>query len=137
MQQRLNGMRQQRGFSVMEVMVAGVLMFVLAAVGIPAYQNYLKTARQEAIVAKVNAFKVFMDNYGVDNSTYHTGTYSSTGANDFTDTGYRMSGDNADGISFTVEAGSCGDIAKCYRVVAQNKQGEVGTFEASTGKWSW
>lgn len=126
--------RRQGGFTVMEVMVAAVVMFLLAAVSIPMYQGYMENARREAIVLKTNTFKMFLENYHIDEGTYLAGTYTPGGTNDFAVIGYQVPNDD-DGISFKVEAGSCGDIADCYKVIATNQQGEQGTLENQV--WTW
>ncbi|MFP5439896.1 MAG: type IV pilin protein [Gammaproteobacteria bacterium] len=126
--------RRQRGFTLVEVMVAAVVMFLLVAVSIPVYQGYMENARREAIVLKTNNFKMFLENYHIDEGTYVAGDYVPGGVNDFAVMGYRVPNDD-DGISFRVEAGSCGDIADCYKVTASNQHGEQGTLENQV--WTW
>lgn len=132
---RASARQYQRGFTLIEVMVAAVVLFLLAGVGIPTYRNYLQTGRQQAIMTKVTAFRMFEENYRIDNATYVAGTYVPNGANDFAaNLGYRQPGDNS-GITIKVEAGACGSIATCYRVIATSKDGDVGTYEG--GNWTW
>ncbi|MFY9134472.1 MAG: prepilin-type N-terminal cleavage/methylation domain-containing protein, partial [Bacillota bacterium] len=44
--------RDQRGFTLMELMIVIVIIGVLAAIGIPAYNNYTKKAKTAACDAQ-------------------------------------------------------------------------------------
>lgn len=131
---------RQRGFTLVEVLAAGITLFLLAAVAIPVYQNYLDTGRKEAIMNKVNAFGMFENNYRLDYGTYAPGSYAANSGEFVTDSGfepliYRIPNDR-DGIAFTVEAGSCaGGITDCYKVTASNQEGVQGSVEGGT--WTW
>lgn len=117
-------MRRQRGFTVVELMVAVAVIFLLAAIAIPSYQRYLQTARESALLSKVDSFRMYIDNYRIDNGTYMEGTYDpGAGVNDFAGPmGFRVDNDDS-GIAFTVEPGACGNIANCYQVVAVDQHG--------------
>lgn len=131
--------RVQSGMTLIELVVAMAVLFLLAAVSIPYYQDYMMTARKERMVETVRAFTMFEKNYFLDNQTYAVGEYKPGGVmNTFPPAmGFRMSNDQ-DQVSFRAEAGSCGDIADCYRVVATDVGGGLtGTYEAATGTWTW
>lgn len=131
--------RAQSGMTMIELIVAMAVLFLLAAVSIPFYRDYMMTARKERIVETVRTFTMFEKNYYLDNQTYAAGEYKPGGvANTFpASMGFRMSNDQ-DQVSFLVEAGSCGDIADCYRVIATDVGGGLtGTYEAATGTWTW
>lgn len=131
--------RSQAGITFIELIVAMTVLFLLAAVSIPWYQDYMMTARKERMAETVRTFTMFEKNYFLDNQTYAAGEYQSGGAvNTFPPAmGFRMS-NNQDQVSFRAEAGSCGDIADCYRVIATDVGGGLtGTFEASTATWTW
>lgn len=129
--------KRQRGFSLIEVMVAAVIAAVLAGVAIPVYRSYMSSGRQHAMTQKVNAFTMFEENNKIDNGTYVAGTYIPGGTNNFLGTlGYQIPNDK-DGISFVVAAGSCGSIANCYKITVTHKLGEKGIYESATNKWTW
>ena len=64
MQKRLN----QRGFTLMELMVVIVIVAILAAVAVPLYINYVKDAQRTeakgAIAAIITAEQVYYQKYG-------------------------------------------------------------------------
>lgn len=132
-------LRTQAGITLIEMIVAMAVLFLLAAVSIPFYRDYMMTARKERMVETVRTFTLFEKNYFLDNQTYAEGEYKPGGVmNTFpASMGFRMSNDQ-DQVSFRVEAGSCGAIADCYRVIATDVGGGLtGTYEAATGQWTW
>jgi len=46
--------RDQRGFTLMELMIVIVIIGVLAAIGVPAYKNYVTEAKESACNANRN-----------------------------------------------------------------------------------
>lgn len=130
------GQRGQAGFSLVEMMVAVALIFVVAGIAIPLYKDYTETSRQAAIINKAEQLRAFMDNWRLDNGSYPEGTYEPGGTNDFAATGFRVDSDKSD-FSFDVQAGECGTLNDCYRL-SVIKDGEViGIYERGTGIWTW
>lgn len=126
--------RQQRGFTILELMITLAIVFVISAISTIGYRGYMQTARQQVIMAKVEQFRMFQDNYRIDSGTYLPGNYDAGVINDFEDDLGYVIADDTDGISFRVEAGVCGNIANCYRVIATD--GIVtGTWE--NNDWAW
>lgn len=126
--------RRQQGFTILELMITLAIVFLIATISTIAYSGYMQTARQQVIMAKVEQFRMFQDSFRIDNGTYLAGSYAAGAVNDFEDDlGYVIRDDN-DRISFEVEAGACGNIANCYRVIATD--GIVtGTWE--NNGWVW
>lgn len=124
------------GFSLIEMMITVVVLFLIGSIAIPAYTGYMDTSRRQAVVTTIEQFTMFQDNFRIDNGTYVAGTYAPGGVNTFDATlGYRTSNEN-NRVSFTVAAGSCGNIANCYRVTATD--GEVtGTWDSVARTWVW
>lgn len=61
-------LRNQRGFTLIEVLVVVIIVAILAAIAVPIYMRYVKTARsteaQSAISAIRTAYRVCQQNYG-------------------------------------------------------------------------
>lgn len=132
----MNMKRRQNGFTLVELMVAVAVLFVIAALAIPAYRDYIGTAQRGAMVERINGLRPFIENARIDADVpaYPSGTYVSGGANDFLTIGYRMPDDN-DGITMVVAAGACGTLATCYKITATNAEGVVGVYEDGTVTW--
>lgn len=127
-------MRLQRGVTLIELMIATAVLFIVAGLAASVYRDYLSTVRQEALMTRVEGFRMFQDNWRIDNGTFAAGTYESGGTNDFAGIGYRVPGDN-DGITMEVDACDGGTIAECYKVTATNGQGD--TLVWQRGAYTW
>lgn len=63
--------RDQRGFTLMELMIVIVIIGVLAAIGVPAYTNYTKKAKAAACDANRRSIGTAIGLYYAENSTYY------------------------------------------------------------------
>lgn len=66
-------MKRQSGFTLVELMVAVVVVGILAAVVVPAYSNYVKRGRIAEATSNLGALRVSMEQYYLDNRTYLNG----------------------------------------------------------------
>ncbi len=61
-------LKNQKGFSLIELLVVVVIIAILAAIAVPIYMNYVRNARsteaQSAIAAIRSAFRVYYQTYG-------------------------------------------------------------------------
>ncbi len=60
-----------RGFTLIELMVAIAIIAVLAAVAIPSYQTYINKANREEIVTALMSAKTAMLRFRMDNGHYN------------------------------------------------------------------
>lgn len=126
--------RGSAGFSLVEMMIAVAVLFIISGIAISAYSGYTQTAREQTLMAKVEAFRMFQDNWRIDNGSYLEGDYVPDGTNDFEAMGYRIAGDR-DGISLNVEACDGGAIEACYKVTATDSNGNVLVWQ--NGAYTW
>ncbi len=61
-------LKNEKGFSLIELLVVVVIIAILAAIAVPIYMSYVKTARateaQTAIAALRSAYRVHLQTYG-------------------------------------------------------------------------
>lgn len=66
----------QRGFSLVELMIAVAIIGVLATIGIPAYTGYVETARKGALLESMQSIRLFEEEARLSTGSYQAGTYS-------------------------------------------------------------
>ena len=65
--------KDERGFTLMELMVVIVIVAILAAVAVPLYINYVKDARRTEAKAAIGALATAMEEYYLRQGLYATG----------------------------------------------------------------
>jgi type IV pilus assembly protein PilE len=63
-------MRIQHGFTLIEVMITVAIVAILAAVALPAYDNYMTRSKIAEATANLSDLRVKMEQYFNDNRTY-------------------------------------------------------------------
>lgn len=53
----------QKGFSLIELMIAVAIIAIIAAVGLPAYNGYITTSREGVLVNNVSTIEVFQEDF--------------------------------------------------------------------------
>jgi len=66
-------LRNQKGFTLMELMIVIVIIGVLAAVGVPAYKGYTDRAKKAACDAQIKTVKTAVGMYYADEGKYPDG----------------------------------------------------------------
>ena len=63
-------MKQQRGFTVIELMITVAIIAILAAIALPAYNDYVQRAKITEAFTALADFRVRMEQYYQDNRKY-------------------------------------------------------------------
>lgn len=131
---------KQAGLTLIELMVAVALVFLLSAVVIPSYRDYLATSRQQAMITQAAQFHLFQQAYRVDTGSYGVGTYDpKNNTNTFLalapPLSFRMQ-ESANMFRFVTAKGSCASLTTCYELTITD--GNVtGTWNSVADRWTW
>ena len=71
-------MKQQRGFSLIELMVAVAILSIVAAVAIPMYTSYVDSGRDGALTWNIATLEIFQEDIRLQTGAYAGGTYEVT-----------------------------------------------------------
>ncbi len=63
-------LQRQKGFSLMELLIALVIVAVLASVAVPSYNSYMAKGKLAQAVTQLNESALRMEQYFLDNRTY-------------------------------------------------------------------
>lgn len=92
-----SGIKQARGFTLIEILVVIVIVAILASVAIPNYLEYVKRSRRSEAMAAVQAVITGLEKYFLSNNAY---------TNDFTQISINGVGLRASGSSMYTESGN-------------------------------
>ena len=73
-------MKQQRGFTIIELLIVIVIISILAAVALPAYQDYTQRAKLTEAFTGLSDFRVRMEQFYQDNRRYDGGGLDGCGS---------------------------------------------------------
>ena len=73
-------MKQQRGFTIIELMIAVAIIAILAAIALPAYEDYVRRAKLTEAFTALADFRVRMEQFYQDNRRYDGGGLDGCGA---------------------------------------------------------
>lgn len=97
----------QRGFSLIELMVAVAIIGILTSIAMPSYINYVKRGKVAEATTDLSTGRVKMEQYFQDNRTYVNGPCP------------------AAGVNFTY---ACVTTATTYTITATNKASDMAGF---------
>ena len=110
--------RSSLGFSLLEVMVAAVIVAILAMIAVPAYQGSITKGKRSDAKAGLMNVASRMEQYFLDNKSYST---------DLTDLGFSASPTDSPDSYYTISVlaatASC-PIASCYKLKAVPKHSD-------------
>lgn len=115
-------MHQQRGFSLVELMITVAILVVIAGIAIPAYNGYIREARLSAARANLEPLRVALEDYRIDNNTYLAGSWDPSG-NKTLQTGalgWKPDGDEGQYV-YSVSAAGNGSITNSYTITVTHK----------------
>lgn len=104
-----------QGFTLVEVMIVVAILSLVAAIAIPAYNGYIREAKLGVARQNMESLRFFLEDYGLENSTYMVNGNASYGASVLANTiGWSPDGDQGK-YTYTVKDAS----ATSYSIVAE------------------
>lgn len=105
-------MKQQKGFTLVELMVVVVIIGILSAIAFPSYNAYVNDARRSDAKVALSKIADRQERYYLQNGTYTT-SLAAINMSTTSDEGfYALTVPSADGSGFTATATAQGDAAK-------------------------
>ena len=124
-------MKQVRGFTLVEVMIVGVIVAILAAIAIPQYNDYVIRSRIIEATSGLAGVRVKMEQYFLDNRSYQSG--ANCGLSNFQTTSFAFSCASASANVYTWTATGSGLMNGFEYTINQNN---VKTSKINAGaKW--
>ena len=130
---------ENKGFTLVEIIITVAIMGVLASIAIPSYQQYLINSRRSDAMAILNTVMHLEEQYFTDNYEYTTRLTNLGYESDVINTG----GDRGDG-SYELTASTC-TPSPCIKLTASpiglqgnHDGGNIFTLDSlgrRTGKW--
>ncbi len=112
-------MRQQQGFTLIELMIAIGIIAVIATVAIPTYRGYIDSGRQGALFNNIASMEVFQEDLRLRTGLYGGGTYDVAGGNTSLTTNIAWQPQADDGTVYVVVA----NTGVSYQVTATDTVG--------------
>lgn len=110
----------QRGFTLVELMLVVAVLGLISAVAIPVYNGYVQSAREGALISTMSTMQVYQEDLRVRTGDYAGGTYDPGGGDTSLVTNLGWEPQDDDGTTFVVVA-----AADSYTVTATSSDGTV------------
>jgi len=100
---------RSKGFTLIELMIVVAIMAIIAAVAMPLYTGYIRTARIGALVDSIATIEVFQEDFRLRTGNYQAGAYAGGPNAGLVALGWQPQSD--DGTTYTITvAGSTYDV---------------------------
>jgi type IV pilus assembly protein PilE len=97
---------RSRGFTLLELMIAGAIVAILAAIAYPSYVNSVQKSRRSEATAALLGVASQMERYNTEKGTYATATLGTGGvfSNQTENSYYNLSLTNLTATTYTINA---------------------------------
>lgn len=109
-------MKRESGFTLVELMIVVGILAVLAAVAVPAYNNYIQTSRVGVLMENIATIEVFQEDFRLRNGVYSAGVFNGGADANLQALGWIPSSD--DGTTYTIAL-----VGGSYTVTATDNTG--------------
>ncbi|HSG87762.1 MAG TPA: prepilin-type N-terminal cleavage/methylation domain-containing protein [Pseudomonadales bacterium] len=114
------GKIRQQGFTLIELMIAAAIIAIISAIALPAYRDYIQTARTAVLAQNIDSMRLFQEDYRLRLGTYFAGEWNDTGTQTLETTlGWAPNADGSD-VDYVVTA-----TATNYTVLARDNDGGI------------
>ncbi len=135
--------KNQKGFTLMELMVVVIIVMVLAGIGVPVYMNYIKESKKSEAYAIIDAINSGAKVFFQKNGTYAGGTMDNFLATEDVDNAqyFRYALSNQASGGYRVRATESGSWAPAGAVIdwtqdgANGSEGDAGTGSFDEDGW--
>ena len=116
-------MKNNNGFTLIELMIVVAIIGLLGAIGYPSYQNYIQKGNRADGIDSLLTLAGRMEQYYLNNDTYAGATVGSATSSDGL---YTLAITAADGFAYTLTATPVGGDSECGNLTL-NSLGVKGT----------
>jgi len=114
----MNRNKYNSGFNLIELMIAVAIIGLLAGIAIPSYNSYITSTAESVGRHNIDTLRIFEENYRIEFGSYLSGVHTAGSASSNLTTVLKWNPDDNDVYTYTVTAGSTGNIASSLNITA-------------------
>lgn len=117
----------QRGFTLIELMIAVAIVAIIAAIALPAYNDYIASAREGTLVNNISTIEMFQEDFRLRNGAYTlvaadvAAIEAAIGWDPQSDDGTAYAISDGGGGSYDVTATGADGVVVCIRFPAKTR----------------